>query len=418
MKPLRALALLLGLSFLVAALVYQAVARDRDYRLQLSRGDAARRNDQAFAAIEAYSGAIVLKPDSMLPYLRRAETYQQRGDLAAAARDFRTAAALDPSATRPLEELGDVWYERQRYDAAAEAYERRLRLDDRAPGVSFRLALARYRDGDIDAALTALADTLRLNDRSADAHYLRGLCLREKRRRAEAIAALERAVSLSPSMIPAREELAELYAAAGRHAEELEQLQLLASLDRPHVERQTALASAQARAGHPELAVVTLGSALERAPDQPAIYGELGRVWLELTSSRDDALSKALQALERAAAMKEASSETLTLYGRALAENNEPESAERILRRATERFPVDSSSFLAYAAIAERQNHLDAAREALIDYGALMPNDFESAGIVQRIAALSKRISELPERPPSRRAPAGEDRSGREDRRQ
>ena len=66
------------------------------------------RGDQTLAAIEDYSGAIVLRPDSMLAHLRRGETYRQRGDLDDAARDFREAASLDPTATRPLEELGDV----------------------------------------------------------------------------------------------------------------------------------------------------------------------------------------------------------------------------------------------------------------------------------------------------------------------
>src|SRR5689334_6585761 len=109
---------LLGLVATGAALVYQTAARERDYRLQLRRGDLARADGQTFMAIEAYSGAIVLRPDSTLAHLRRGEIYQQRGELDAAARDFRTAVALDPLATRPLEELGDVLYQRQRFSAA------------------------------------------------------------------------------------------------------------------------------------------------------------------------------------------------------------------------------------------------------------------------------------------------------------
>src|SRR5438270_6715186 len=90
-----------------AALAYQVAARQRDYRVLVARGDAALRDDQTFAAIEAYSGAIALRPDSMLAYLRRGEAYRrraERGDLEAAARDLRHASLLDPSATRPLEE--------------------------------------------------------------------------------------------------------------------------------------------------------------------------------------------------------------------------------------------------------------------------------------------------------------------------
>jgi hypothetical protein len=84
----------LALALAGGAAAYQAVAQ-RNYGALLTRGDAALRDDQAFNAIEAYSGAIALRPDSMLAYLRRGQTYQRRGDrgdLDAAARDFRTAA--------------------------------------------------------------------------------------------------------------------------------------------------------------------------------------------------------------------------------------------------------------------------------------------------------------------------------------
>src|SRR5207248_1415715 len=123
----------LALVGVAAASAYQAAARQRDYAALLTRGDAALRDDQTFGAIEAYSGAIALRPESMLAYLRRGQTYERRGDrgdLEAAARDFRTASALDPTATRPLQALGDALYQLQRYDRAEDAYDKCLRLDD------------------------------------------------------------------------------------------------------------------------------------------------------------------------------------------------------------------------------------------------------------------------------------------------
>src|SRR3954465_8979880 len=108
-----------------AGMVYQAAARQRDYRALLARGDAALRDDQTFGAIEAYSGAIALRPDSMLAYLRRGQTYQRRGDRgdpAAAGRVSPPAAALAPAATQPIEALGDVLYQLRRYHRAAELY--------------------------------------------------------------------------------------------------------------------------------------------------------------------------------------------------------------------------------------------------------------------------------------------------------
>ena len=63
------------------------------------------------AAIEAFSGAIALKPDSMVGYLKRGEAYRRRGR---ARRRAAGPAPRPPSSTRPpprpLELLGDVNY--------------------------------------------------------------------------------------------------------------------------------------------------------------------------------------------------------------------------------------------------------------------------------------------------------------------
>ena len=82
---------------------------------------------------------------------------------------------------------------------------------------------------------------------------------------------------MAPGLVPAREELADLYAALNRHTDELEQLQMLAGLDRDHIARQVAIGLAHARAGHWDLAVLTLGGALERSPNEPEIYARSAR---------------------------------------------------------------------------------------------------------------------------------------------
>jgi tetratricopeptide (TPR) repeat protein len=381
-----------------AALAYQVAARDYDYRAYLARGDAALHDDQTFGAIEAYSGAIALRPESMLPHLRRGETYQRRGELDEAARDFRAAAALDPTATRPLEALGDVLYGMKRFERAAETYARNLRVDDRAAGVSYKLALARYRSGDIDAALTTLASTLRLNDRLPDASYLLGLCLRDKHRIDEARQAFEKTVALAPGHIAAREELADLYGSTGRAADEIAQLQMIADLDREHVERQVAVGLAQARAGHEEAAVLTLGTALEHAPAQPLVYRALGQVWLARAEAHNDQVyvSKALEALGRAASSPDATSDMLTLYGRALEFDGQLDAAERALQQASTRYPVEPASLVLYATLAERQGHLDASRQALIDYAGLVADGADAVAHATRIAALSMKLNDTP----------------------
>jgi tetratricopeptide (TPR) repeat protein len=394
-RAIFALAVLL-LALAGGAAAYQAVAQ-RNYSANLSRGDNALRDDQTFNAIEAYSGAIALRPGSMLAYLRRGQTYQRRGDrgdLEAAARDFRTAAGLDPAATRPLEALGDVLFQLQQYARASSAYERCVRLDDPSARVSYKLALARYRDRDVSGAIAALTDALRLDDHLADAQYLLGVCLREQHRVPDALRALEKAVALSPGLVPAREELADLYGSIDRHAEELEQLQVIAGLDRDRVVRQVAIGLAHARAGHWDLAVLTLGGALESNPNEPEIYRALGKIWLE--RPRDDRafLSKARAALERVASSPAATSELLTLYGRALLQDGDVNSAEHALQQATLRFPIDPQALALYASTAEKQGHLEPARQALIQYGVLTGTDADFAPRAARIASLSLSLND------------------------
>ena len=361
----------LTLAAVAAALAYQAVARQRDYRLLIARGDSALREDQTFAAIEAYSGALALRPGSMLPHLRLGETYQRRGNLDEAAREFRLASSLDPTTARPLEELGDVTYQRQRYARAIEAYGRALRLDDRSARVFYKLALAQYRDADPASALQSVRQSLTLDPRSADASYLLGLCLRDSRQITGAIRAFQQAVSIAPALVAAREELADLFHGLNRFDEEIEQLQALAAIDGNVAERQIALGLAQHRAGQSDLAVQTLGSALDRWPDTPGVYRALGRVWLDRAQEDPAFLSKAREALSAVAKNPAASSDTLTMYAQTLVEEGDVEGAARTLDQAMERFPIALDAFALYVAVAERLNRSDAAERAQTRYELL-----------------------------------------------
>ena len=91
-----------------------------------------------------------------------------------------------------------------------------------------------------------------------------------------------------------------------------------------------------------------------------------------------------------------ATSETLTLYGRALLQDGRSELAERTLEKATTRYPIEPSAFLFYSIAAERQNDLEAARKALIDYGAVVASDADLAARATRIALLSLSLNDPP----------------------
>src|SRR5207248_2990153 len=107
---------------------------------------------------------------------------------------------------------------------AADAYAKCLRLDDRSSRVSYKLAVTHYTSRNYESAISLLTPVTTLNDeKRPDASYLLGMSLRARGRTDDAIRALQKSVAVAPDLVPAREELAELYAAAGRRSDELEQ---------------------------------------------------------------------------------------------------------------------------------------------------------------------------------------------------
>jgi tetratricopeptide (TPR) repeat protein len=354
-------------------LAWTTIRQDREFQRLLAVGDRAVADAQTFTAIEAFSGALALKGDSMLPYLKRGDTYRRRGDMAAALRDLRRAADIEPTAPAPVELLGDVNAAMGRFDRAVEHYRRYVELDDRAPRVLYKLALTYYRHGQSARAIEPLRQAIAIDGRLSEAHYLMGLCLRDAGRPQDAVASLRRALDLNPNLAAAREALGTLFESINRRRESLEQFEALAALEPERSVRTVRVALAYARYGQTETALATLGRAAERYPDDPAVYTALGRLWLEAAGPRNDRVSvtKSLGALRVVAEHPDASSETLALYGRALYLFGSTDAAERVLQRATTRTPVDPVAYRYLSDAATRMRHPTVARAADVRYAAL-----------------------------------------------
>ena len=366
------LVLLVLLVGMAGVFVYTGLTREREFQRLMAEGDQALQNGQTFLAVEAYSGALALKPDSMVVFLKRGETYQQHGDLPAAVRDLSMAGRLDPTSTRPYERLGDVSYALEQYDDAIKHYAEYVRLDDGNPRVLYKLALVNERAGQVSQAIPLLHRALELDARFAEAHYLLGLCLREQGLLEEARAALLHAVDLSPGFLQAREALAHVHHTLGDRRAELRQLDALAALDQDHPERHVTRGLAYAQAGQTDLAVLALGRAAEEHPDQPQVYAALGKVWLEIAETREDhvALMKALEALLSVPSTS-ASSESLTLLGRARMLDGNIAGAKVAFRQATERFPLDPQAFIQLAELEEQEHNWSEGRRLRLSYRAL-----------------------------------------------
>jgi tetratricopeptide (TPR) repeat protein len=387
--------LLVAAAGVAAALGASTYASEREFERLIAVGDGAMAEDQPFAAIEAYSGAITLKPGAMLGHLKRGQAYLARSEFLSALRDLHRATALDSTAPLPLELLGDANAALSRHARAIQSYEARLALDDRAPGVQYRLGLAHYRNGDPAGAIRPLRQSLALDRDRADAHYLLGLCLRDVNQPGDARAALETATKLAPGLTGPREALAGLYEQRGESKRALEELEALVTLEPGRPERAIAVALVQARLGRRDVAIQTLGRAIDRFPDSALPFGAVGHIWLEEAERADRvALSKALDALTEAATHPDATSGVLTDLGRASMLAGDMEGAERALRQATSRLPVPAVAYRYLATLATRKQQWQAARDHLVRYATLVGDRHPLGPISVEIGDLSERIGE------------------------
>jgi tetratricopeptide (TPR) repeat protein len=360
----------------VAVLAVQRLNEAERYRQLVLTGEQALASGNSYAAIEAFSGAIALRDESMTAHLRRGEAYRSQRRLDDAARDFREAARLQPGATDPLVALAALHDGRGDAAEAAEWYARAAAIDRQSPPLLYQLALTRYRSGQAAAAIDPLRQAIALDAGFDEALYLLGLVLRDTQDTAGAIEALERAIRANPSLAPAREELADLYQSQRRYSDEMSQLTALASLD-PRSARDVSIALSQARRGEFDSAEATLTAALERAPDDSQLALTRGRVRVmraEATSDRARRIgwaTDAVTALERALGGTARRSEGLALYGRALYLKGDVEEAARILREAVATTPFSRAAFLYLADAADALGDAVEAREWLARYDAL-----------------------------------------------
>ncbi len=377
--------------------LYTGVTRDAEYRRLVAAGDEAVAQDQIYLAIEAFSGAIALKSDTMLAHLKRGETYHRRGDLVAALRDLTRAAALAPEATRPLEQLGDVTQALGRHEEAAQHYAAYVARDDQTPRVLYKLALTHHHADRTVRAIPLLRRAIELDSQMPEAHYLLGIGLWNQDSLDEAAEAFSQAVALSPGFIAAREALSGVFSAAGRLDEHIGELETLAALEPDRPDRDVELGLGYARVGRTDMAVLALGRAAEEHPEQPLVYTALGRVWLDIARTTDDrvAVAKALGALQSIPTAI-ASSEALTLLARAQLRSGEIDDAVAALELATKRFPLEPAAFVELADLVERAGDPVRAHQLLVDHDVLMPNAPTPGRVARltRIADLSLRLGD------------------------
>jgi tetratricopeptide (TPR) repeat protein len=400
-RPRTIAALLLVVGGLTAAGVTlrERLQRDGYYRQLLQTGEEALAAGNAFAAIEAFSGAVALRPDQMPGYYRRAEAYRQQRQFEKAAADLRAALRLAPDAAQPRVALGDLFEAQGDHGQAAGWYRAAAdRLRDADPALLYRLAAAFYRAGRPAAAIQPLQLALTRNESFAEAHYLLGLAHRDTQQFDAAIASLEQAIRIAPLLTAAREELADLYRLRNRPDDEVAQLEALSTRD-GDVARRIAVALGEARRGQTARALAILDEEARHTPASSHVHLALGRVYLGLAekSRSEPDVQQAMAYLEKALGGTARRSEGLALYGRAMYLAGSSRDAERILQEAIATSPIYPAAFRYLADVADELGHAAIACEALIDFDAVQGSTADRptrAARTRRIGMLALRAGD------------------------
>ena len=172
-------------------------------------------------AIKHLEEAVRRSPLLVKAHRNLAQAYQRAGrkaDALAAQDQSMTAAARQARSSQAilLVEQGRKLLEDGDAAAAANSFREAAETSPDSEDAHLYHGIALWQESsDIGGSLRALDRALQINPRRAEAHYRRGLVLEAAERRDEAIAALQTAVELAPSLEEAQRSLAELAFRAG-----------------------------------------------------------------------------------------------------------------------------------------------------------------------------------------------------------
>lgn len=140
---------------------------------------------------------------------------------------FTDALELNANDDRANWGMAETLWQRGDGDEALEYMERAVRLSGSHPELVVRLGRMQFEQGDYDASWETSQRALRLGRELPETWALRGDCLRQRQRSAEALAAYHRALALRPAYPTVQIEAAELYRQQGRYDRVLATLQRL-----------------------------------------------------------------------------------------------------------------------------------------------------------------------------------------------
>jgi len=344
----KLLATLLALPLLAsgAFAAYRFLERDYRYHELVRVGDRLLASDMPVEASRSFGGAIGLKPDEPLAYVKRADAERRQGNLARALEDVERAGALSDDVLLVSSRLADLLYESGRFDDAALHYEKILAHVPDSPGILYQLGLTHFRAGRAAEAIEALNAAADRRRDFWEAYYLRGAVFLSIGGASEAESDFRTALKLAPDAGHAREALVELYIEQRRPEEALALIEEEIAARPDDARSYLRLADVHRLSGRNREAIEAVGKALDTNPDLPEAYLRLGELWLEEAGPRGDtvAAEKARAALSNVVKMDPSNGDAALALGRTYLALGDEERGFAELQRASQATPVPAEA--------------------------------------------------------------------------
>jgi tetratricopeptide (TPR) repeat protein len=172
-------------------------------------------------AVKVADRAVAAFPGDAEMLVVRGSAYSSVGQLDKARSDFAAAVDRSPKAADPRFFLAVTDYKLDRYDSAADELRAAITAGVVDADLEYLLAecLLKIDPGNVPGAMKELDRAIAIDDRAAQARTLRGKLLLESGDPRAALADLERAHRLDPSLRSATYNLARAYTALGRKAD-------------------------------------------------------------------------------------------------------------------------------------------------------------------------------------------------------
>ena len=366
--------------------------RPEDAQGYLELGMLYDQNSRPALAVEAYEDALRWDASNARALYHLGRMREVLGDLPGALQAFESCVELASDAVMAHARLGDLQLSTGELDAARASFARALDLDGHHPAGPEGLARVALAEGQAAVAVDVLKKFLLQSPERGHARFLLGTAYRSLGRLDEARVQLELSEGSSPAVADPWLEETKAYL-AGYHgvmqrvvergtAGEADQIvEFLEVLRREYPDDVTALeklVAAQLQLGRPGDAIAALDDFLQRTPDHSRAWflralaleakGDLGAAEVAIARSiagqsdwvpahelaarvswRRNDLPQAVESLERALYLGGPKLNTMLKLARALQLVGDSQEARKVLRAASEAFPLNAAQIQAAA---------------------------------------------------------------------